>query len=192
MARKARSDSKLDQLDPEVRQELIDKFLHENLSYPAAKAWLAEDHEVSISTSGICSWFQRVVWPLKREMRKQNATMANAIVSEALGKEVDWDSAIAEEVKQTAFELLASGVDRKAALAYATAAMVAENEKRKLEIAEQKVRQKDEQLDQNDRRIKLLEEKARKADEAEEVAKDGSISSEEKQARLKQIFGIGG
>lgn len=189
--RKPRSDSKLDKLDPVVRQELIDKFLYGNLSYPAAKEWLDEKHDVSIASSGICSWYQRVVWPLKRAMREKNATIATAIVADATGKEVDWDAAIIEKVKENTLDMLARGVDPKLALAYANATMANATETRKLDQAEEKLRQKDEQLDQNDRRIKLLEEKASKADAAEELAKDGSISNKEKQARLKQIFGIG-
>jgi hypothetical protein len=64
--------------------------------------------------------------------------------------------------------------------------------------------QRDKQLDQRDkelvqrealvlqaeRRVKLLEAKAAKAMEAEEVAGNGAMSPEEKQARMKEIFGF--
>lgn len=58
-----------------------------------------------------------------------------------------------------------------------TALLRESNRRRKLEIDE--------------RKMSLLEEQAKKAEQAEAVTKDGKLSSDEKQLRLKQIFGIG-
>ena len=57
MARKIRSDSKLDKLSLETRQELIDMFIHENAGLPEAREWLKSlDKPVSISLSGLHTW----------------------------------------------------------------------------------------------------------------------------------------
>ena len=194
MARKGRSDSKLDQLEPEVRQDLIDKFLHENISLAAAKEWLVEDHEVSISSSGLHGWFQRVVWPLKLEMRKQRATMANALISEAQGQEVDWNAAVEEEIKQKAYEMLATGMNPKQALAYSRMALSIEGEKTSVRLAQEKLKQGQEKLKQDERRLQLLEQKAAKADEIEALMmkrKDaGGGLTDETLAEIEKALGM--
>jgi hypothetical protein len=45
-------------------------------------------------------------------------------------------------------------------------------------------------LDQNDRRIKLLEQKAAQADAAKAVAGDANLTEEQKQAKFREIFGM--
>ena len=57
-------------------------------------------------------------------------------------------------------------------------------------VALAKLRLNARKLDQDERRIALLEAKAAKADQADEVAKNGTMSSEEKQARMREIFGF--
>ncbi len=192
MARKGRSDSKLDQLEPEVRQDLIDKFLHENLGLTAAREWLADTHEVSIAISGLHSWFHRVVWPLKLKMREQYATMANALVSEARGKEVNWTEALEEKVAQRAYEMLETGANEKQALAYAKTAFAEEKAAHDQKMDKAKLEQSQEKLEQDERRLKLLEQKAAAADMAAEQMqklKDGGdmLPEEERAAILLKV-----
>ena len=173
---------------------MIDKFLHENLGLTAAREWLAEDHEISIAISGLHSWFQRVVWPLKLEMRKQRATMANALISEAQGQEVDWNAALEEEIKQKAYEMLSTGMNQKQALAYAKTALAIEGEKTSVRLAQEKLKQGQEKLELDERRLVMLEEKAKRADEIEALMlerKDaGGGLSEETLAKIEKALGM--
>lgn len=169
-------------------------FLHENISLTAGKKWLAEDHEVSISLSSMHSWFQRVVWPLKLEMRKQRATMANALISEAQGKDVNWTEALKEEVGQQAYEMMTMGMNKKEALAYAKTAFAEEKEAHDQKMAKVKLEQSQEKLEQDERRLKLLEEKARKADRVEALLKErqanGGGMNEETLLKIERELGM--
>ena len=49
---------------------------------------------------------------------------------------------------------------------------------------------KSRKADADERRLALLEKKAAKADAAEEAMKDGSLSMEQKHAKMKEVFGI--
>lgn len=54
----------------------------------------------------------------------------------------------------------------------------------------QKLDQNDRKLDQDERKLALLEAKAARADEAESTTKDTSLTPDQKEAKLKAIFGI--
>lgn len=55
---------------------------------------------------------------------------------------------------------------------------------------DEELKQREKLVEQGERKLRILEAKAAKADQAEEVASNGAMTPEEKQARMKEIFGF--
>lgn len=171
MARKPRSDSKLDNLPAAKKLELRDGLLAD-WGYEEALSWLSSECGVTSVNSALTAFYKRHCKPVIKE-RRQLASMKAEVLGEEAGK-TDWDKASIEKFKQIAFEVMNSSnadikkVERMFRLLIANRAQ-----------------------DQNERKLDMLQDAARKAEEAEEVTKDDKLSGDEKQARLKLIFGIG-
>lgn len=172
--KKPRADSKLKNL-PDHIQEGFWLLLHPTDA--EVKPYTLEDlggeiydkHQLSVSISTLSEWHSW--YALKRRMEAA-AARANQTSIE-LAKNSDLTPEDIERVAQTVFTaetLEAGNVKGYVALA-------------KLRIASRA-------LDHDARKLAILEAKAAKADKAEEVAKNASITSEEKQARMKEIFGF--
>lgn len=174
MSGKPRSDSKLDNL-PELQfLELRDGLLNRTLkSYEEALSWLASECGVSSSAASLSAFYKRHCAPLVKERRQFAAIRAEALGDAMESDPVNWDTAIIEKTKQLAFEFLDSeDVDADSVKKLLDAILKAQ--KQELDV----------------RRVVLMEEKARKADEAAGVAGDGALTAEEKQERMKEIFGF--
>ncbi|MFC5049236.1 hypothetical protein ACFPK9_01200 [Rubritalea spongiae] len=171
MSRKPRSDSKLDNLPESRVLELRDGLLG-GWRYEDALSWLETECDVSSSMAALSGFFKRHCKPVLKQRRQLAALKAEVLVEEA-GK-TDWDAAILEDVKQMVFEFM-------------------QDPNADFEKTEKLLRLvlKSRDQDMTERRVKLLEAAARKAEEAEAVTGDGKLSAEEKDARMREIFGLG-
>lgn len=61
---------------------------------------------------------------------------------------------------------------------------------KQLDQRDKEITQREKLVEQSERKLRILEAKAAKADQAEEVATNGAMTPEEKQARMKEIFGF--
>ena len=169
--RKARSDSKLDALPEEQRLGLRDGLL-EGWKYDDALSWLETECGVRSSLSSLSAFYQRHCAPVLRDRRRLAALKAEALGEEA-GK-TDWDTASIELLKQVAFEAMGNP----------------DSDPKDVERLF-KLLLKARSLDQDERKLELLEAKAKQADEAEAIAGNADLSEEERAQRIKEIFGIG-
>lgn len=109
MARKPRSDSKLDNLPEPQFMQLRDGLLkREFKSYEEALSWLATECGVSSSPSALSSFYKRHCAPLVAERRQFAAIRAEALGDAMQDDPVNWDQAIIERTKQLTFEFLDS------------------------------------------------------------------------------------
>ncbi len=173
--KKPRADSKLKNL-PEHIQEGFWLLLHP--TDREVRAYTLEDlggeiqetHQLSVGVSTVSEWHSW--YALKRRMEAA-AERANQTAL-ALAKDSELTPEDIERVAQTVFTaeaLQAGDVTGYVALA-------------KLRLAARA-------LEHDARKLKLLEAKAAKADQADSVMGDGKLSEEEKAAKLKQIFRMG-
>lgn len=169
--KKPRADSKLKNL-PELIQEGFWVLLHP--SDPETKAYTLEDlggeifdkHGISVGLATLSEW--RSWYSLKRRM--ENAAQRADQARLELAKSGEYSPEDIERVAQTVFtaETLSAGdVEGYVRLA-------------KLGLARRA-------LDQDERKLKILEAKAAQADAAKEVL-GGKLSAEEQNRRLREIL----
>ena len=104
MARKARGDSKLDNLPEAARDELVHGILT-GWSYETARQWVLESCGVSVSLSAFTPFYARHVAPVLKE-RKQFAALSARTLAK-LAKESDaFDAAAIGELKEYAYRLI--------------------------------------------------------------------------------------
>ena len=169
--KKPRADSKLDALPESRVLELRDGLLG-NWSYEAALSWLQTECGVSSSLASLSSFFKRHCAPVIQDRRQLAALKAEAI-TQGIGL-TDWDTASIERLRQTVFEFMS---DPNADI---------EATERLFKLL---LKSRDQEVDR--RKLTLLEEKAKQADAAAGVAKNGTLSAEVKAAELKRIFRMG-
>ena len=171
MNKKPRSDSKLDSLPEQQLLELRDGLLS-GWKLEDAKSWLIVECGVSSSLAALSAFFKRHCVPVIRDRRQLAALKAEAI-TEGVGL-TDWDGASIERLRQTVFEFMS---DPNADI---------EATERLFKLL---LKSRDQEVDR--RKLVLLEEKAKQADAAAGLAKDGKLTDEEKAAELKRIFRMG-
>jgi len=173
--KKPRADSKLKNL-PENIQEGMWLLLHP--SDPETKAYTLEDlgghvfdsHGISVGLSTLSEW--RAWYSLKRRMEAAAERADQARLE--LAKDPNISPEDIERVAQTVFtaETLQSG-DVESYVKLAALGL-----KRRA-------------LDQDERKLRILEAKAKQADEAAGVVGNAKLSEEEKANRIRQIFRMG-
>ena len=153
--------------------ELRDKLLAGS-SYQDVRGWLLAECGVSCSLDSLSRFYKRHCAPVIRERRKLSVVKAEAL-GDAMSKDpVNWDEKIVERTKQLAFEFLAAEQIEPDAVKALLDALTKANKQ---------------QLDRD--KFDLMKAKAAKADAAENVSNDGSLTEEEKAQRIKQIFRMG-
>lgn len=76
-ANKARSDSKVAALPPELRAEIARRLGEENQSYKDVVAWLADDgHKISVTA--LCNWWSVHSWQANRGSAREIADQVRA------------------------------------------------------------------------------------------------------------------
>lgn len=162
--KKLRKDSKFARLTEEQRGEL--GVYLEGHSLEESQQWLAA-RGVEVSLQSISEFYRLHVLPCKW---KRMATVA-AVLSKVEGESVT--DAAHRAVAQRVFEL---STDPKA--------------DPELLAKFYKLMNDGQQTAQSERKLALLEAKARRADEAQAVAGDKTQSAEERMRKIKEIFGL--
>ena len=162
--KKLRKDSKFARLTEEQRGELA-LYLECN-GLEDAQQWLAA-RGVEVSLQNISEYYRLHVLPYKWQ---RMATVA-AVLSKVKGESVT--DAAHRAVAQRVFEL---STDPKA--------------DPELLAKFYKLMNDGQATAQNERKLALLEAKARRADEAQAVAGDRTQSAEERMRKIKEIFGL--
>lgn len=170
-----RSDAKLKNLPEDKLEELWQCRYPEDedavkLSYDEILVALPDMVGYSVSRSTLGEFYAWLRQKRRMDAARQRSEQAKLRFMQ------DMPDASPEELERLGQMVFTSETVEEGNIKGFVALMRANNTKKKLQIEE--------------RRIHLLEERARKADEAEGVLKDGAVNGEEKQARLKQIFGI--
>ena len=173
--KKPRADAKLKNL-PDADQEALWGWMHPQ--DPDAKVMTLEEAQgeiplrwgFTVSLGSLSEW--RSWYALRRRI-----------------------NAARERAEQTRLELLKDAtlrpeeIEQIAQTIFTAETLEAGNVKGFVALA--KLRLQSQQLDLDRAKLALLEKKAAAADEAKGVMGDGALSPDEKQARLKQIFGMG-
>jgi len=177
MARKPRSDSKLDSL-PEHQRESLRRWLsEENLSYEIAQQRLEQDFGVTSSISALQSFWRRRCF---RQRASEAKSFTETVLKQLQGNAENFDEATLALVRQKLFERAMAKTGDIAELS-TLAKIIGDSQKLAL---------KAQQIELQSRRLSLLEKKAAQADEAEGVLNDGQLTPEQKEQRIKAVFGI--
>lgn len=184
MDKKPRSDSKLDAMPGNRVMELRDKLLSGE-SYQDCLNWLDLECGVESSPASLSTFYKRHCWPIVRERRQVSVIKAEAFGDAMEQDPVNWDGAIVDRTKQKLFEFLSGD---GASLEDAAEALKAITQARKQEFTEviQTKRQETEE-----RKLALLEAKAKQADDSKDVLGNDKLTPAQKQERLKGIYGMG-
>jgi hypothetical protein len=177
MSRKPRSDAKLKSLPPNQREMLVRWLVDENLSYDQAVERLEKDFNVRTSVGALSAFYATECYSVRSSEAKE---FAERVEQELLQGEPNFDLATLALVKKKLFERAYArdgDVDELAVLAKIIG-----------DTAKLRLKEKDQEI--ATRRLAILEKKAAQADEAKSVAASEDLSAEEKERRLKAVFGI--
>lgn len=163
--RKLRPDSVIGTLDPDLKDQ-VDELLLAGHPYRKVQELLAESG-IKLSLTSIGEYYQRQVLPGKIARQNRTAEELNKIAIEGI------DDATMQALRLTVFDLAASPkTDAKTLNVLMGLVLKAES------------------LKQDDRRLKLLEQRAAQADKAQEAAADTGLTPEEKMQKIRAVFGM--
>ena len=181
MDKKPRGDSKLDNLPEQHFLALRDGFLTRRFrTYDEALSWLEVECGVSSSPAALSGFFRRECAPVIKQRRSIAALRAEAWGDACEGEE-SMTPAISERLKQIVFEVLETDAPKTKdvkALVDSFAKITSEG-------------RKDKQLELDERKLALLEQKAAIADKASDLMHNSQLSEEEKAANMRALFGMG-
>lgn len=166
MSRKPRSDAVLKTLPPKRQQQIVDYALGHSLADTVE--WLRADglKTSNAALSEFCSWYQ-----LRQRLDQMGSTV-ETLVENLRRRQPGLSPEELFGIGQTLFGALAI-----------------QSHDPKTWLGTQRLALKQREIQLDERRIRLLEQKAAQADQAEEVAKS-DLTPEQKAARFKEIFGI--
>jgi len=187
--KKRRSDSKIDKLPENQRAALETWLFEENISYDAALKRLFEDFNFRCSRSCLGEWRSARADVRMLDAIVQRAQKANAVQEVFEKNPSESYSALLNMIGQFAFQMQVDGGEKPSLeVVERIAGLMEMGLKAQYDSAQLRMKERD--LELKERRVKLLEQKAALAEAAEGTMRDGSLSEEEKQQRLKAIFGI--
>ncbi len=102
MARKARSDSKLDALPENQREMLVRWFVEENVSYDVARERLRDDFNVATSNDALSRFWQQHCF---RQAATQAKTLAAGVKDILVGSGGEFNAATLSLIEKRAFEI---------------------------------------------------------------------------------------
>lgn len=179
--RKPRSDSPLDGL-PKHQRETLERWLfEENVKYEEAVSRLWNDFGVRCSASGLGQFYQRVAQRRLLARIAENAGKASEIEGEFQKDQAGQAAmprAVVKLVTQLAFEEMTAGknLDKEFIVKLTKLAVDSGLKAKKLELDE--------------RKVALLEEKAKQADAATQALQNPELSEAQRREKLLSIFGI--
>lgn len=172
--RKPRSDSKLDALDLDQQRQLCEWLLTPGLSYEVIKKQVFELFNVSTNSASLSAFYQSYCGAYLIQRRQAAVGIAAEVADAAKAAPGMWDAATVESLQVKAFELASNPtVDPKAVNQIFALVLKARDQDLKRQDIEIKLR-----------RLELLER------EAKTTLTDPAQSSAEKEARMKEIFGL--
>lgn len=177
MGTKPRSDSTLDSLTPVQKERLREWLVDENLSYQDARERLYQDFNVRTSLGALSRFYATRCFALRSSEAKD---FAEQVVKDLTADGAQFDEATIALVKQKAFERAYARDGNLEDLALLAKII---GDSAKVNLAQQK-------LSLDARRVKLLEAKAAQADQAKNVTADAALTPEQRDAKLKEIFGL--
>jgi hypothetical protein len=163
---KPRSDSKLDPL----REEIFPR-MKAGESYNALALWLLTEHGVDTSAAALSNAWKKWSRDDLEERVMKSRTGADDIL-ELIDNPEQLDEAIELGLKQATFEAIISQGDPKSVKNLCMILMKINTLK----------------LDQ--RKVELQERRLKQAEEAEGVVKDETLTPEDREKRMKEIFGL--
>lgn len=164
MLRKPRPDSVIGSQLPPIIKDDVDAMLFSGASYKDVQERLAEDG-VKLSREAIRRYYHSQILPARLARQNKTAEELNKISVDGV------DEATMRAIRSAALDLAASpSCDPKALSILVNLILKAE------------------QLEQDKRRLKMLEAKAAQADAARQVAQS-TLTPEERDARMRSIFG---
>lgn len=158
----------------ERRAQVASWLTIENLTYKDARELVESQLGISTSEDALRRFYSSFAVPWQYAQASNDAESFGQLM------EGNFDAATIKRAKQLAFSAL---TERKPDVKTAKALLKIVGDSAKHDIAK-------ERLALDDRKVKLLEAKARKADETEGIVKDATLTPAEKEARVKAVFGI--
>lgn len=173
--KKPREDAKLKSLPPEQRELLCRWLTVDNISYKEARLRVKAQFGLHVgSDSTFTDFYHSVALPWSYA---QSAGVADAFSQAAEG---NLEPAAIKRIRQLLFDAAASRKTDFRALK--TLAQIVGNAQKHTLAAER--------LELDKRKVKLLEAKAAQADQVAGLAGDKNLSPQEKERRIKAVFGI--
>ena len=181
-----RADAKLQNLQPE-ELDVMWRFRNpekggERLTLEAIAVEVPLRFGFTISLSSLSQFYRWL--KLKRRFAARTDTIEQ--IKLELAKDPNISAEQVEKAGQVLF--MAEGIAEKDARVFANMVKIGQS-RAKLAQNDKRLKQADKSLEMESRRVALLEKKAAKADQAAEVMSNGAMSTEEKQSRMKEIFG---
>ena len=164
--KKLRKDSKFAALTDEQRDELAAYMLGGGVSLADTQQWLAA-RGVKVSQQSISEYYRLHVLPSKWQRMAQTAAVLNKVEGESV------TDAAHRAVAQRVFELSTDPEADPEQLAKFY-----------------KLMNDGQATAQGERKLRLLEQKAAAADDAAAAIRDNTLTAAEKEARIKEIFGL--
>lgn len=164
--KKLRKDSKFGLLSDALRDELAELMLSGKAGLDDIQAWLAK-HGVVVSQQSISEYYRNHVLPTKWRHMNRVATELNKV------DDAPASDAAHRAVAQKVFELSTDP--------HADPKLLSEFYKLMLAGQRQAV---------DERKLALLEAKAKAADEAQATLKQDDLSPEEREQKIREIFGL--
>ena len=177
--RKPRSDSVLDGLPPERREQLVRWLVDENLKYPEAVTRVWEKFGVKTSVNALQRFYARKCFALRADQARE---FADLVVDQAKADPARFDEATLALVKQKAFERVYSRDGNLSELATLAGIL---GDSAKLELKRQELALKE---SQQALRLRQYEDKISTARASLEKAKSkGGLSAETRQLIEQQL-----
>ncbi len=172
--RKPRSDAKLLSLPIEQQEQVAAWLTIENRSYAEVVKACQEQFGLKVSTGALVHFYQTFAAPMQKA---RSAEFADEF-AKLLGG--DYDKASLERARQLAFEAMMSP---RPDIGTAKALLKVIGDSAKISIQK-------ERLSLDARKVALLEQKAAQADAAKAVTQNNTLTPQERDAKLKEIFGL--
>ncbi|HET9888168.1 MAG TPA: hypothetical protein VFR10_11700, partial [bacterium] len=143
---------------------------------------IAKQYNIRLSRDGQLSEFWR--WFSAQQELEQSNDLIEQFEEFTRKQNPDWSP---DKVRDIGIQFfMAHTTARKDANKFATIVALDQNER----FGRTKAAQKERQLDQQDRKIKLLEQKAAAFDQAKGVLQNKELTEAQRAARMREVFGI--
>jgi hypothetical protein len=162
---------------PEEKQAQLAEWLLSGMPYHKAKNLIKKEFKVETSLASLSAFWDEVCTSALITRRQQAVTTADEIAAEVKKKPGQFDSATIDAIKQKAFELSIS--PRSAPGDVKSLFMLL------LKAKDQELKDKDIQI-----KIRRLELAEQQLDKVKLALTDGSATMTQREARMKEIFGI--